>query len=411
MERKLEGKKYLITGGTSGIGKAISETLVGEGAVVIATHRDPHPKKQQRIDQFVKPLKEQGGMIETLVSDVAKEADRGQLVEHIKERYGAIDGVFNCAAVGLQAGLSFDYVDQVNHQAPLKLTRELLPQLNKGSLTALIPSMWSYYYNKGIYVPSEYETVGSTKHAGEVAFQQAAIALEQKGVRVGMLCGNGVEGTVAWKLLARALKDDAKKIEESAVGGILPTPETMAQGALRLLLNNYPSGHTEFVGIPVWEKDEIKTRLRVYDDMSLYVDRMVFYDDKTAFGYLRSREEHVKGHFIPEVGISVFPGHKMVEIGAQAVGLHYLHNNPGSEFIPLLSKGSGEWTSPVLLGDEMEIKTSLTDGSKREFSGEGVIRVIDEHAAKVSATCVLLRNQAIAKGYIDRIAKRRYISF
>ena len=91
---KLEGKVALITGGTSGIGRATAVRFVGEGAVVVITGRNT-----ERGEQVVQEMVEHGGEGLFIRSDVRLADDCRQAVEQTLERYGRIDILFNNAGV------------------------------------------------------------------------------------------------------------------------------------------------------------------------------------------------------------------------------------------------------------------------------------------------------------------------
>jgi NAD(P)-dependent dehydrogenase (short-subunit alcohol dehydrogenase family) len=91
---KLEAKVALITGGTSGIGSATAALLAREGAAVVITGRN-----QERGDQVVQAIIEDGGEAMFINSDVCVAEQCRQAVEKTLERFGQIDILFNNAGV------------------------------------------------------------------------------------------------------------------------------------------------------------------------------------------------------------------------------------------------------------------------------------------------------------------------
>jgi NAD(P)-dependent dehydrogenase (short-subunit alcohol dehydrogenase family) len=91
---KLEAKVALITGGTSGIGSATAALLAREGAAVVITGRN-----QERGDQVVQAIIEDGGEPMFMNSDVCVAEQCRQAVEKTLERFGQIDILFNNAGV------------------------------------------------------------------------------------------------------------------------------------------------------------------------------------------------------------------------------------------------------------------------------------------------------------------------
>src|SRR2546428_736374 len=74
----LTARTAIVTGGGSGIGKAIAEALIAEGAIVVAASRRTTP-----------------------ACDVRRKADVVKLVAHVKERFGRIDILVNNSGLGV----------------------------------------------------------------------------------------------------------------------------------------------------------------------------------------------------------------------------------------------------------------------------------------------------------------------
>lgn len=90
--RDLQGKIALITGGASGVGKAIGARLVREGCRVILCDID-----QGKLDAAVSEIGAEAG----LAADVTKEQAVEQLADTVFARFGAVHLLFNNAGVGL----------------------------------------------------------------------------------------------------------------------------------------------------------------------------------------------------------------------------------------------------------------------------------------------------------------------
>jgi NAD(P)-dependent dehydrogenase (short-subunit alcohol dehydrogenase family) len=91
---KLDGKVVLITGGTSGIGRATAVLLAKEGAAVVLTGRN-----QERGEEVAKAINNDGGEAMFIRSDVRLADECRQAVEQTLERFGRIDVLFNNAGV------------------------------------------------------------------------------------------------------------------------------------------------------------------------------------------------------------------------------------------------------------------------------------------------------------------------
>ena len=88
----LEGKVAVVTGGTSGIGRALSLGLADAGADVIATAR-----RQQQVDETATEIEARGKKSLRLASDVCDRPSLEALLAATLEKFGKIDILINCA--------------------------------------------------------------------------------------------------------------------------------------------------------------------------------------------------------------------------------------------------------------------------------------------------------------------------
>lgn len=88
----LEGKVAVITGGTSGIGRALSLGLADAGADVIATAR-----RKEQVEETAAALESRGRKTLRIQSDVSNRGSLEQLHEEIIQTFGKVDILINCA--------------------------------------------------------------------------------------------------------------------------------------------------------------------------------------------------------------------------------------------------------------------------------------------------------------------------
>lgn len=128
--RRIAGKRFVVTGASSGVGRAIAVELARRGARVLATAR--------RNDRLRDLANQSAPAIEPLAGDICDPAFRRQLVATAEERFGGIDGVVAAAgggAIGRFQDLSpetFARVMDLDFTAPAELVRSALPVLVKG---------------------------------------------------------------------------------------------------------------------------------------------------------------------------------------------------------------------------------------------------------------------------------------
>src|SRR4029453_19499671 len=98
--RTFSGKVALVTGGTSGIGKATAIAFARAGAKVVLTGR-----REKEGAQVVAEIKKVGGEAAFIRADVGKNADVKAMVDFTVERFGRLDGAFINSGVGMKGAL------------------------------------------------------------------------------------------------------------------------------------------------------------------------------------------------------------------------------------------------------------------------------------------------------------------
>ena len=114
MDLHLTGKVVLITGGTDGLGAALADRLVEEGAWVAVCGRDP-----DRLAATEQRLRDAGGDALVVQADVTNLADLERFVDAAIARWGRLDGLVNNA--GKSAAGRIDQVSDDEWIADLNL--------------------------------------------------------------------------------------------------------------------------------------------------------------------------------------------------------------------------------------------------------------------------------------------------
>ncbi len=94
MAKRFEGRAMLVTGATSGIGRACARALLAEGAQVAACGR-----RRDRLAELEAEAKDGGGTLLALTGDVREEATANAWAKAAVERFGGLDGLVNAAGV------------------------------------------------------------------------------------------------------------------------------------------------------------------------------------------------------------------------------------------------------------------------------------------------------------------------
>lgn len=189
---KLAGKVALITGGGTGIGTAIAERFVAEGAKVCITGR-----RQELLDKVAQSLP--SGKVATCSGDVSKYEDAQRMVETALRFGGRLDVLVNNAALDQEPGNVTEIdpevwqrVIEVNLTGPFLMMKASLPHMIKGggsiinvsSLAGLrsIPNMPAYCASKGGLI---------------MLTQQVALDYGPSRVRCNVVCPGGVRTAMA----------------------------------------------------------------------------------------------------------------------------------------------------------------------------------------------------------------------
>ncbi|RTM15292.1 MAG: SDR family NAD(P)-dependent oxidoreductase [Bradyrhizobiaceae bacterium] len=127
---KLQGKRALITGGSSGIGLAIAEAMLAKGATVAITGR-----RADVVEEAAKRLSHAGRRVHAIAADVSTDRGRETSLKLALEKLGGLDILINNAG-GVRAGRLEDTTEseiramiEVDLVAPILLTRAALPTL------------------------------------------------------------------------------------------------------------------------------------------------------------------------------------------------------------------------------------------------------------------------------------------
>jgi NAD(P)-dependent dehydrogenase (short-subunit alcohol dehydrogenase family) len=94
MGARFTGKVVLVTGGSSGIGRATARAFAAEGATVVVAGRD-----EQRLASAVKEIEADGGTASAVTVDVTDSADVARMVGTVVARHGGLDVAFNNAGI------------------------------------------------------------------------------------------------------------------------------------------------------------------------------------------------------------------------------------------------------------------------------------------------------------------------
>jgi short-subunit dehydrogenase len=132
--RKLPGARAILTGASSGIGRALALELARRKVRQVLTAR-----RQDRLQELEREIATLGGESVSVPGDITDEALRRRLVETAQQRWGGLDILINNAGMGLFGPFQEADSDrlrqtfEVNFFAPVELIRAALPLLKQGN--------------------------------------------------------------------------------------------------------------------------------------------------------------------------------------------------------------------------------------------------------------------------------------
>lgn len=224
----LEGKTILVTGASSGIGKATAVEASKLGATVVITARDI-TRLQETFDQLEGHGEREHKQI---IADITDESQLSALLAEVP----TLQGLVLCAGKGLTLPIQFatrekfDDIFNVNFFAPVELLRMLFKKkkLEKESSVVMLASLGGtqiFSGGNGIY--------GASKSALNTVMKFAAKEFASRKVRVNSIC----PGMVDTPLIHRGTISDEQLLEDQKRYplGRYGKPEDIAYAAIYLL--------------------------------------------------------------------------------------------------------------------------------------------------------------------------------
>lgn len=189
-EGKLTGQVALITGASSGIGRAIARAFLQEGADLVVVAR-----RSERLEALAEEAQESGRRCAIVVGDVREEETAVRAVQAALQEFGQLHILVNNAGRATYGNLvetgadDYDSMMDTNMRSTFVFTRHVVPVLlakGKGSIITIasIAGVMGFA-GEAVYCATKFAQVGFT--------QALDRELRPHGIKVGVVCPGGVK--------------------------------------------------------------------------------------------------------------------------------------------------------------------------------------------------------------------------
>lgn len=213
-------KPVLVTGGTRGLGRAITLAFARAGATVLANYvRDAQAAESLVSEAAVEQLD-----VRTVRADLSSPKGLEELVAAVGACTAPLSALVHCAATGVHKPLEalslrhFDWTFNLNVRAFFELVRLLQPRMAKGSSIVGISS------EGATRAVPQYTLVGASKGALESLLRHFAVELAPQGIRVNAIAPGTLQ-TDVWKVLPDSERRLEAAVRKSPIGRLVSLEE------------------------------------------------------------------------------------------------------------------------------------------------------------------------------------------
>ena len=229
----LSGKVALVTGASSGIGRAIALAFAGAGADVAVTYR----ANRGGAEETAEGVRATGRRVESIHTDIAQPADLEGLADTLRRSFGRVDVWVNNAGADILTGEAarLSRVEKLDRLLEVDLRGTVLASWKAVELMRAQPSggvilnmSWDHVLGAGL--KSEYAQLFSAAKGGVYSFSRALACAAAPQIRVNVIGPGWIETAYGNELDPAVKQRIAAKIPLGRWG----TPEEIAHAAVYL---------------------------------------------------------------------------------------------------------------------------------------------------------------------------------
>lgn len=240
--KRFEGKIALVTGASRGIGAAVALLMAEQGADLVVNFRSKGPRAGEVADR-VQALGQRALLAQ---ADLTEPDEVRAMAQAVQRDFGRLDILILNASGGLEKDKPASYATELNLTAQVRMLDAVMPLMPSGGCIVFVTSHLAHFYGrKPVY--AAYEAIAASKRAGEDALRARLPAFGTRGLRLAVVSGDMIEGTITPKLLERTQRGLIETRRGQA--GALPTVAEFAAAIVEAAGDaRRPNGDVAFVG-------------------------------------------------------------------------------------------------------------------------------------------------------------------
>ena len=228
MLTSLKGKEAVVTGGSKGIGAAISKELAKNGVKVVVNYNS----NKESAEEIVKQIEAEGGAAVAIGADVSYSEQAKRLIEETKEAFGQLDILVNNA--GITRDRTFKKLGEEDWRKVIDVNLNSVYNTTSAALTYLLESEGGRVINISSII-GQAGGFGQTNYAaakaGLLGFTKSlALELARTGVTVNSICPGFIETEMVMAMPENVREQVISKIPARRLGHA----EEIARGVLYL---------------------------------------------------------------------------------------------------------------------------------------------------------------------------------